>query len=115
MNPLRIALDTSLLAYETPGRVLAGAISACGGEVVVLPTVYESTIRRLRHEEASYWDEHLAADLVDAPTAARVIAACENAVEGWFESEVAAHNGPWVRLDQDWETAQQAAFIRRRQ
>lgn len=113
MAGLRIALDTNLLAYETPRRLLAGAIASCGGEVVVLPTVYESTVRRLRHEEAAYWDTRLAADLIDTATALAVVAACEEAVERWFDAETATGNGPWARLDHDVATAQQARRIGR--
>ncbi len=113
MSELRVALDTNLVAYETPRRVITGSVSQRGGKIVVLPTVRESAIRRLRSEEATYWDRKTMEERFDSNTAMRITAACEDAVQGWFEDLIRSHNGPYEAIEHDWQTRQQARRIGR--
>ena len=110
---LRVALDTNLLAYETPRRALCGAISDCGGKVIILPTVAESVTKRLRAEEGAFWDAKLAKGEIDAIEADRITEACQDAVVTWFNEEIMRNDTPWEAPEHDLHHRQRAARIGR--
>ena len=110
---LRIALDTNLLAYETPRRIFSGAIDDCGGKIIILPTVAKSATRRLRAEEGAFWDAKLANGEIGPDEANRITEACQDAVVTWFNEEIMRNDTPWEAPEHDLHHRQSAARIGR--
>ena len=101
---MRIALDTNLIAWETPRRLLHGISKETDLSVTVLPQVHEEAAKWLVENEKDLWVERVGED--DAYTGTQreqIVERASEAVREWFEEELKRTETPWSLQGETFE------------
>ena len=111
---MRIALDTNLIAWETPRRLLHGISKETDLSVTVLPQVHEEAAKWLVENEKDLWVERVGED--DAYTGTQreqIVERASEAVREWFEEELKRTETPWSLQGETFEQGVNARRIAR--
>ena len=111
---MKIALDTNLIAWETPRRLLHGIADERGLEITILPEVHDEAARWLVEEEEETWVDRIGED--SSYTVAQreqIVNAASKAAAQWFKEELDRTDTPWRRQEATFEQAVKARRIAR--
>ena len=105
---MKLAVDTNLLAYETPRRFLRNVTQHLGIQIHVLPQVHEESLRRIERNTLERWTDLLEKfpDHDDA-TRGAIIAAAGAAEKEWLDEQCRRQDTGLVlvrpTLGQQWQ------------
>ena len=108
---MKLAVDTNLLAYETPRRFLRNVAQHLGINIFVLPQVHEEALRRIERTEQEHWTEKLE-ELPDYDDTARgrIVSAAGTAAKEWLDEQCRRQGSGLVlvrpNFDQQWQAHQ---------
>ena len=111
---MNFALDTQLLAYETPRRLLHGIAAEIETEIVVLPEVGREVSERLEANEQGRWIEQLLDDpRYSDEQRERIVREAGAAAAEWFADELARSDNRWTAQKETLREAWEARLIAR--
>ena len=111
---MNFALDTQLLAYETPRRLLHGIAAEIDAGIIVLPEVKREVGERLKTNEQGRWIEQLLDDRrYSDEQRERIVREAGAAAGEWFADELARTDNRWAAQDETLREAWEARLIAR--
>ncbi len=111
---MKLALDTNLLAYETPRRFLRNVARDLGMGIHVLPQVHEESLKRIERAEQERWTERLEnlpgyTDLARG----RIVSAVGAAARQWLDEQCRRQDSGLYLVRPTFEQTWQAHRIAR--
>ena len=105
---MKLAVDTNLLAYETPRRFLRNVTQHLGINIFILPQVHEEALRRIERHEQENWTGKLEEDPnLDDVTRGRIVAEAGSAAKRWLDDQCRRQDSGLVlvrpALDDAWQ------------
>ena len=115
---MKLAVDTNLLAYETPRRFLRNVAQHLGINIFVLPQVHEEALRRIERAEQERWTEKLdELPGYDDTARGRIVSAAGTAAKEWLDEQCRRQGSGLVLVrptfDQQWQAHQIARNLPR--
>ena len=108
---MKLAVDTNLLAYETPRRFLRNVAQHLGIKIFILPQVHEEALRRIERTEQERWTAKLEEQPHYNDTArGRIVAEAGTAAKLWLDDQCRRQDSGLVlvrpNFDQQWQAHQ---------
>ena len=111
---MKIALDTNLIAWETPRRLLHGIADETGFGITILPEVDQEATRWLVEKEEEAWFDRIGEDTsYTVAQREQIVNAASKAAAQWFKEELDRTDTPWRLQEETFEQGVRARRIAR--